>query len=279
MRNIGLLLLALSVLMGGFSVWGLRRLSAVEAKPQTPQAVLTPVAVAARSIAFGEKITPAMVRISAWPQGAAPAGSFRSAAELTAAGRMALGPIAAGEPILAQRLSGPGGRATLANAIRTGMRASAIRIDDVLGVAGFVLPGDTVDVLVTRSEGADRNTMRTDLLLERVRVLAVDQEADQSKNRPVVARTATIEVTPAQAEKLALAGQVGSLSLSLRAPADDAPVMAGTLRTADLGLARPAVARRSPSPPVRLASIAGPRQAQIDIYRGAAVSSVGVPEE
>ncbi len=280
MRNVGLLLVVLSLLLGGVSVWGLRRLSTVQAKPSAPQSALAPVVLAARPIAFGERITPAMVRVDAWPVGTAPGGSFRSAAELAAGGtRMALGPIAAGEPLLAQRLSGPGGRATLATVIRPGMRASAIRVDDVLGVAGFVLPGDTVDILITRSEGGDHNTMRTDLLLQGVRVLAVDQDSDELKNHPVLAKTATVEVTPAQAEKLALAGQVGSLSLSLRPPADDAPVTTATMHTADLGLAKPASTAPVRSHPVRLASVADAREAKIEIYRGAAVSSVGVPQE
>jgi pilus assembly protein CpaB len=241
------------------------------------------VVVAARAIGFGETITPDAVKLQPWPEGAAPPGAFRSVAELSVGGvnRIALAPIAPNEPILPQRISGPGGRATLSGVIRPGMRASTIRVDDVMGVGGFVLPGDFVDVLVTRPEGQDRAVMRTDVLLEGVRVLGVDQLADQSKNNPVVAKAATIEVTPAQAQKIALAGQVGSLSLALRSAEDPIargePAAARTIRTGDLGLAGAGQAARPR--PIRIARASAPRGPSIQVYRGAEASSVVVARE
>ena len=276
MRNIGLLLLGVSLILGAVSLWGVSRLSTVEAKPTPQQVAVTQIVVAQRSIGFGERITSDSVKTEGWPAGLVPDGSFHTISEVTTGGgRRALGAIAAGEPILAARLSGPGGRATFATVIRPGMRASAIRVDDVLGVAGFVLPGDSVDVLVTHSDSGDRTAMRTDLLLQDVRVLAVDQVTDESKNHPVLAKTATIEVSPAQAEKLALASQVGSLSLSLRPPADKGTVAPETMRVTDLGqIATPKRER-----PARVARSSGPAQPTMEIYRGVQVSSVAVAPE
>jgi pilus assembly protein CpaB len=287
MRSIGLALVALSILFGSAALWGLKVLGAshAEAGPAATPIPRTFVVVAARSIGFGEAITPDALKIQPWPDGAAPAGAFRTVGQLTGAGRrLALAPIAANEPILAQRISGPGGRATLAGLIRPGFRASTIRVDDVLGVAGFVLPGDSVDVLVTRPDGSDKTQMRSDVLLRGVRVLAVDQLADQDKNKPVVAKAATLEVTGPQAQKIALASQVGALSLSLRSAEEPAAGAAGAttsiriadlrdgadgapVRTAPRGLHH---LRRGPSAPE------GP---SMQVYHGAEISRVHVAAE
>jgi pilus assembly protein CpaB len=153
------------------------------------------------------------------------------------------------------------------------MRAATLRVDDVLGVAGFVLPGDSVDILVTRADGTAKGQVRTDVLLQGVRVLAVDQLADQAKTKPVVAKAATVEVTPAQAEKIALAAQIGSLSLALRSagdPAGDEAVR--SVRVADLGGPAPAVRRARPHP-----RHAAPQPHLIEIVRGGEVSRVSTP--
>lgn len=285
MRNIGLVLLIVSVLLGAGAVWGVRNIAASRAAPSA-RVGETQVVVATRPIGFGEVLTPESVRVQAWPSGAKPAGSFQTVAQLTSGPkRVALGAIAANEPILASRISGPGGRATLSGVIRTGMRASTIRVDDVFGVAGFVLPGDIVDVLVTRSEGQSGNEqMRTDVLLESVRVLAVDQLANENKNDPVVAKAATIEVTPEQAQKLALASQVGTLSLALRGTVDPTTpvgptartIRVGDLRLAGLTIERPQVrpaARRA----VRLVNRSSSRApSTIEIYHGSSPSRVAV---
>jgi pilus assembly protein CpaB len=291
MRNIGFVLLIVSLLLGGVAVWGVRNLSAARAAP-SDRLGQTTVVVASRSIGFGETLTPELLRVQAWPRGAQPQGSFRSLAELTGGHkRVALSPIAVNEPVLATRISGPGGRATLSGVIRGGMRATTIRVNDVFGVAGFVLPGDFVDVLVTRNEakgtGGGEGDMRTDLLLQSVRVLAVDQLANENKNDPVVAKAATIEVTPDQAQKLALAAQVGTLSLALRGAVDPlasaGETTPGTTRIDDLRLAG---ARPPPAKVVRVVAHPAARRAPvrpsatIQIYRGVqAVVSVLAPHE
>lgn len=275
MRNIGFVLLLVAVLLGGFVVVGVRHMSAARATPDS-SVPRTTVVVASRAIGFGEPVTAEVLRLQAWPQGAAPQGAFATIAQVTAQKRVALGPIAANEPVLTSRISGPGGRATLSGVIREGMRATAIRVNDVFGVGGFVLPGDFVDVLITRQEG-DGEEMRTDVLLRSVRVLAVDQTANESKNDPVVAKAATIEVTPEQAQKLALASQVGTLSLALRGTIDpltgDTEGAPATVRTADLRLlGAPAPAKARAAPRRRQ-----PSGASIQIYRGTEASVAHVP--
>ncbi len=280
MRSLGLALVALAVLIGGVALWGLKVLGASHAAAEPLPPAGASVVVATRPLAFGDQITAADLRLQPWPAGAVPSGAFRSADALVAGPpRLVLTPIAADAPVLSQQLSGPGGRATLADQIRPGMRAATLRVDDVLGVAGFVLPGDTVDILVTRAAGGDRAQLATDILLQGVRVLAVDQMADPAKNKPVIARAATVEVTPAQAEKIALAAQVGTLSLALRGSNDPlAPSEEGrrAMRLADLG-GSPAA---GPAPRVHAARhLAERRGAEIELVRGDAVSRVNVPIE
>jgi pilus assembly protein CpaB len=284
MRKIGFTLLGLSLVFGALALWALKSISGPPAVAAATSAIpRTTVVTASKPIGLGEPLTADVLRAQPWPEGAAPPGAFRTVAELTAGGpRYALAPIVANEVILPRRISGAGGRVTLAAAIRAGMRASTIRVDDVMGVAGFVLPGDFVDVIVTRRGGDQTSAMRSDVLVEAVRVLAVDQIANEMKNDPVVAKAATIEVTPGQAQKLALAGQVGSLSLALRSAEEpfvvDGQTRARTIKEGDLrleggGSATPRV--------VRVASRSRPASpsATMEILRGSAAERVAVRPE
>jgi len=215
MRRLGLIILAIAVILGGVAIWGV--LGMQQARLTASNVV---VVVAARPIELGQTLTPDMLRLQAWPVGALPQGAFTQISEITGgATRVALRSIEPNEPILASRVSGAGGRATLSATIAEGHRAVAIRVNDVIGVGGFVLPGDFVDVLLTREENEGRRgdrAMRTDLLIANIRVLAIDQTANESRNDPQVARAVTIEVTPEDGQKVALATQVGTLSLALR---------------------------------------------------------------
>jgi pilus assembly protein CpaB len=181
------------------------------------------IAVAAFPMAFGVDVTPDKVRFVDYPNSSIPPGSFTNIAQLLPEGkrRVALLPIGVNEPILASKLSASGGGASIAALLPEGMRAATVRINDVSGVAGFVQPSDTVDVLITR-QGASgsRDTQLTDVLLQNVRVIAIDQQAKNADGTPKVARTATLEVAPLDAQKLALAQEIGSLSLVLRKPGE-----------------------------------------------------------
>jgi len=200
---------------------------------------LVQIAVARVPMAYGTALTSENIRMVSWPATSVPAGAFQSTkALLGAETRVALRPIEAGEPILPGKVTGPGGRASISALIDPDMRAVAVRINDVAGVAGFVLPNDAVDVLLTRTpktevEGAVDPI--TDVLLQNVRVIAIDQGADEKKNEPAVGKTATLLVDQQGAQKLALAGQVGTLSLALRNAVNQDVFMAQTVGTRDLG--------------------------------------------
>jgi pilus assembly protein CpaB len=170
------------------------------------------VVVAAVPLRFGTELQAEHLREIEWPAGATPSGAYEKISDvLTSEGRrVVLSPIEASEPVLSWKVTGPGERATLSAVVDEGMRAMSVRINDVLGVAGFVLPGDRVDIMLTRDN-------YTDILLQNVKILAIGQLADERADKPQSAKTATIEVNSIDAQKLTLAQTVGSLSLALRA--------------------------------------------------------------
>jgi pilus assembly protein CpaB len=172
------------------------------------------IVVAARPLRFGGELTSMSLREVPWPHEAVPAGSFSKISELTASRRVVLTAIEANEPILASKITGSGQRATLSAMLGDGMKAVTIRVNDVEGVAGFVLPGDHVDVVLTRQQ--DKAVAASDVVLQNVRVLAVDQIADERAEKPSVAKAVTLEVEVTAAQKLALAATIGTLSLALR---------------------------------------------------------------
>ena len=189
---------------------------------QAPEGT-TKVAVAAVPLDYGAELTPEKVRFIDYPANALPAGSYRSVNELLPVGksRVVLRPLAINEPILADKVTGEGQAASIAALLPNGKRAAAVRINDVSGVAGFIRPNDSVDVLITRQViGPDNrgNAQVTDVLLQNVRVIAMDQNAKNENGEPAVAQTATLEVMPIDAQKLALAQQIGQISLVLRKP-------------------------------------------------------------
>lgn len=195
------------------------------------------IAVATVPMQFGVDITPDKVRYVDFPNTSIPPGAFQNTAELLPRGakRIALMPIAINEPILASKISGAGEGASIASLLPAGMRAAAVRINDVSGVAGFVQPNDSVDVLVTRTVNtADRSVQATDILLQNVRVMAIDQQSRNADGTPKVAKTVTLQVTPLDAQKLALAQEVGSLSLVLRKPGEINNPVVETVSMADL---------------------------------------------
>jgi len=181
----------------------------------------TKVAVAAIPLSYGTQVTTDKIKFVDYPSTTLPPGTFASVAALSPQGklRVALRPIEVNQPLLAADLSGEGQNASIAALLPDGMRAASVRINDVSGVAGFVKPNDTVDVLITRqANNAVRDAQITDVLLQNVRVVAMDQDAQGKDGQPVVSRTATLEVSPVDAQKLALGQQLGQLSLVLRKP-------------------------------------------------------------
>jgi pilus assembly protein CpaB len=172
------------------------------------------IVVASRALRFGDELGALSLREVAWPQDALPAGAFGKIADLTSSKHVVLMPVEANEAILASKITGPGQRATLSAVLGDGMKAVTVRVNDVEGVAGFVLPGDHVDVMLTRQ--GEKNTAVTDVVIQDARVLAVDQVADQRTEKPSVVKAVTLEVGVIDGQKIALASTVGSLSLLLR---------------------------------------------------------------
>lgn len=179
----------------------------------------TRIVVATQPLEFGVPLTTQNIRMQDWPATSVPAGAYTSIEEALRGNRAALRPIVPGEPILADKVSGPGGRATLAALLPDGMRAFSIPIDQITGVAGFVLPGTMVDVILTRAipgEGTNSEDIRSDVVLTNVQILAVDQFASDKGSEPKVSRTATLAVTLSDAQRLTLATKMGTLSLAMR---------------------------------------------------------------
>lgn len=211
------------------------------------------IVVATQGLAFGAPLSVQNVRLVNWPADSIPEGAFTSVQEATK-NRVALRPIVPGEPVLASKVSGTNGRATLSANLPIGQLAYAIPISDVAGVGGFVRPGDVVDVLLTRqipgsgSTGADK--MST-VVLEAVPVLGIDQVQDEAKTEPAVGRTATLQVDTIGAQKLALSTQMGTLTLALRNVGDQALGSHPTLTSRDIGPGR---------------FIAGPRNLTVPTY-------------
>ncbi len=197
------------------------------------------VVVASQSLPFGATLSADNLAEIPWPSDNVPEGAFATRAELLDGGRrVALGPIQKNEPILVSKVTGPNQRASLSTLIEEGMRAVTVRVDDVRGVAGFVMPGDRVDVVVTRGEagGSSGTQAFADVLLQNVRVLAVDQATGDRQDKPVVARAVTLELAVQQAQKIILAQGVGRLSLVLRQPGQAESESVRRVTTADLGL-------------------------------------------
>jgi pilus assembly protein CpaB len=189
-----------------------QRLKSLEAQRKTAAPAST-IVVAEKSLRFGDELTASSLREVAWPDAALPAGAFAKIADVLTGKRIVLGPIDTNEAILKSKITGPGQRATLSAVLGDGMKAVTVRVNDVEGVAGFVLPGDHVDVLLTRNE---KNEPLNDVVIQNVRVLAIDQLADERSQTPSIVKAVTLEVDIADGQRVALASTVGTLSLLLR---------------------------------------------------------------
>lgn len=275
MRVHRILFLVIAISFGGIAAFLARNwlVSRTEAS-----AVATTIVVAVKDLPFGTPLTEKNVEEMPWAAKTVPTGSFLSKKDLFKDGqRISLTTIRQNEPISTSKVTGPGQRASLSILLDKDKRAITIRVDDVRGVAGFILPNDRVDVVLIRSVSDSATGRRdySDLLLQDVKVIAIDQIASKEIDRPVVTKAVTavtLEVTPFQAQKISLATNVGHLSLILRKAGDSNIVADRRVTEADLS-ANEVAARNIALAPVRSAApIIKP--APVAVHAGATVTVI-----
>jgi len=288
MRLRGLLMLGVALILAVIAVFVARNVMQKQVQPivQQQSIPLTTVVVARTRLDFASRIGPEHLTQVQWPADNVPAGTFKTTSELLKPGedRVVLRSIEVGEPIFANKISGSGQRASLSSIIGDDMRAMTVRVNDVIGVAGFVLPGDRVDILLTRDNGQNQNIMINDILLQNIRVLGVDQSASDRLDKPVVVKAVTVEVNPLQAQKLTLASSVGSLTMALRNEADSDPTTMQTVTIADLKsgeIVRPTPTQITAGSTIvsRVASTSGDANANIKIIRALKATEYKVRKE
>jgi pilus assembly protein CpaB len=210
------------------------------------------VAVAATDIDIGSKLTRQMINTVDWPSSSIPKDAVLDSEKLV--DRVTSVNLQRGEPILASKLAPEGTQGGLSAIVAKGKRAMTVKVNEVVGVAGFALPGNYVDIIVNtqetgRTQGSAEDRSVSKIVLERILVLAVAQEANRDDTKPKKVDAVTLEVTPEQAEALDLARSVGTLSLVLRNQVDpQAAQTAGATKATLLRAARaPAAAAELPA--------------------------------
>lgn len=275
MRNRIFAVLAIAILAGGGLAYGTYNF--MQAVPSAPASVPTqPVVVAAADLQIGTAIKREDLQVMAFPQGAAPEGSFSQPDELL--GRGLIVPMVKNEPVLAAKLASKEAGAGLPPVIPEGMRAVSVRVNEVVGVAGYVLPGNRVDVVATASPTEKRADTTSKVVLSNVQVLTAGtrMEQDQDDNKPTQVTVVTLLVNPEQAERLALASTEGKIQLALRNPLDQGAPETPGIRAAGLLGGKPAptapaarVARaRAPQSKPQVELAPPPAPPSVEIIRG-----------
>ncbi|MBN3854988.1 MULTISPECIES: Flp pilus assembly protein CpaB [unclassified Paraburkholderia] len=247
MKNSRALIMFVVALAAGLAA----ALSASRWLVQTSSSGITSVAVANQDISLGEPIEANMVHTVSWPADSLPPGVFKDAKSLE--GRVVRSSVTKGEPVIEAKLAPVGTKGGLSAVIASGKRAITVRVNDVVGVAGFALPGNYVDVIVNTQEPGHTDQLSiSKTVLEKILVLAVAQQVSREDTAPKVVDAVTLEVTPEQAEKLDLARSVGTLSLVLRNQVDENNLAtSGVTKDSLLGKVEP-VAAPAPVKPTRI---------------------------
>ena len=255
-RKRGLILITFSLLLG-FGAAGIARSWVADQNARDKAGTATVIA-AAMAIPFGTKVEDRHLKIIDMPKDSAPPGSFTSTEDVV--GKVTTQMIVSGEILMSVRFVEQGEGSTLAALVDKNMRAVTVRVDDVIGVAGFLLPGNRVDVVSARKE--NRRAI-TDTILRNIEVLAVDQTASADDSEPVIVRAVTLMVTPDQAEQLVRGREEGSIQLTLRNPLEDEPEVVVEEKPAVVK--RKVAVGQAPARP-------RPRQTTVTIIRGTNVS-------
>jgi pilus assembly protein CpaB len=275
MRSRIFAVLAIAVLAGGGLAYGTYNM--ISNQPVKVQNVPTqPVVVASNDLALGTELKADDLRVVNFPQGQAPEGAFARPAELV--GRGLIVPVVKNEVVLPAKLASKEAGSGLPPVIPEGMRAVSVRVNEVIGVAGYVLPGNRVDILATASPTENHADTTTKLILSNVQVVTAGtrMEQDQEKGKPMQVTVVTLLVFPDQAERLALASTEGKIQLALRNPLDQsAPETPGIKTATMLGAVKSPVptkvasnGKKSLSPaPVTQQTVAAPLPT-VEVIRG-----------
>jgi pilus assembly protein CpaB len=269
MQNRLKIALVVAVFFGLVAAYGIynflrQQRQAVEALKQETQNVV----VAAQELPAGtaindDLIKKGMVKGVQWPKASVPVGSFSSPEQLV--GKTNRVKIMANEPILESRLAGEG--AGLTTRLEAGKRAMALRVDEIIGVSGFIVPDDRVDVIVTTTPPGNKNQddKVSKIVLQNKRVLSVAQNVEQKDGKPQVARSITVEVTPEESEKLSLATQEGQIVLALRSIGDNADAKTAGSNKRDLLAVVAPVRKGGGSRPV---PVQAPDKYRVEVIQG-----------
>lgn len=267
MRRQALMFLVLALAAGGLAAILARQMLRTPA-PVAEGAEMSTVgvAVAARDMNVGTLLSAEDVQMIDWPAAAVPVGYSSSAADLV--GRGLIAPVKLNEPLLSVKLAAPESGGGLHIVIPEGHRAMSVRVDDVVGVAGFVLPGTRVDVVVTIDRASGQQEAQTRLILQNLEVISAGTSVERNpEGEPQQVPVVTLLVSPEEAEKLALAHSSGRIQLALRSPLDMDTVSTPGTRATTLVAGAPAP-RRVSSAPRPAAAPARSSQVQLEIYRG-----------
>jgi pilus assembly protein CpaB len=233
------------------------------------------VVVAARPVSLGAQLSAADVKVIPWPSAGRLAGTFAQVEDVV--GRGVIEPLAENEPLTEAKVAAAGAGAGLPPVIPRGMRAISVRVNEVIGVAGFVVPGTRVDVVVTVDSDDERGQMSR-VVVSNAQVLTAGTRYDQDRSKdgkPIPSTVVTLMVTPEDAERIALAETGGRVMLTLRNPLDSAPTVTRGIRLASLlGEAeRPAApvarAKAAPKPAPAVVPAAAPAPYTVETIRAA----------
>jgi pilus assembly protein CpaB len=250
MRTNHLIIIMVAVAMGGGAAYLARSWLQTQLNAAASYQPAGHIVIAAEPLPFGVALSNDNISEVPWYTTALPDGAFASKDDLLGGGRRTVVyPLKSGEPVLRSKVTGAGQRASLASVLEEGKRAVTVRVDDVRGVAGFVLPGDFVDIVMIADEVSGKRQSYSDILLEHVKVLAIDQIASEAEEKPTVARAVTLEVTKEQAQKILLATNIGKLSLILGRPIESVGDPNRRIGERDIGRIIPEPVRPAPPPP------------------------------
>ena len=267
MQNRLKIALVVAVFFGLIAAYGIYNFLNQTAKErENLRAANQEIVVAAQDIAPGttlneEAIKKGLIKTMPWPKASVPVGAFSSSQQVI--GKVNRVKILANEPILESRLAGEGAGLTVR--LEAGKRAIATRVDEIIGVSGFIVPDDRVDIILTTTPiGGNADAKISKIVMQNKRVLSVAQSTEQKDGKPQLARSITLEVTPQEAERLSLASTEGQIAMTLRGLGDDTAVTTVGANKRDLLALASAPVRKGSAAP----AVVAPDKYRVEVIHG-----------